>query len=540
MFMTRSAITPLTLLFGAVTTVATPRLAQAQTPPPVRGIVDLQVVVDQPTPAPDALAVLVSPGFDPASVLPREVGPEVVAAIQTAIRQKAFTGEPLTHISLFEPRGIAARRLILVGTAPDATWAAEKVRRAAGYLVRQIRTHAVSTLTVLVPAGNRPGLTSPALAASIVEGVFLGAFDPGIHKSSGRDSSLKTLRLAGLGTEGELRPAITAAITAARATNFARSLAVEPTNFKSPETIAEHARAIARETGLEAIIFDEKQMAEMGMGGIIAVGKGAANPPRFIALRYRPAASAGATKKLALVGKGVAFDSGGITLKPGANMYRMKGDMAGGAAVLAAMKIVAAAKPQIEVLGIMPTVENLPSGTAQKPGDVFTNLGGKTVEVMSTDAEGRLILSDGVSWAVKQGATHIATIATLTGSVVTALGDLHAGAFANDEPLFEALTRASAITGETVWRLPLDDDYAKGITKSLVADLNETGGSAGASVGAKFIQQFAEGRAFLHLDIAGVSWPDDVAWRASGPSGWGARTLAGLASELAASRPLSR
>ena len=532
--MTRPAIALFSSLLGIAAPLANPRPVEAQTPPPVRGMVDLQVLVDQTAPPADALAVLVSQGFDPASVLPREAGPEVTQAIRAAIRQKAFTGEPLTHLSLFEPRGVGASRLILVGVAPEAAWTAERVRRAAGYLVRQIRTHAVSTLTIVVPPGNRPGLASPVLAASIVEGVFLGAFDPGIHKSSARDLTLRTLRLAGLGGEAELRPAIGAAITVARATNFARSLTVEPTNFKSPETIAEHARAIARETGLEAIIFDEKQMAEMGMGGIVAVGKGAANPPRFIALRYRPAAGGGATK-LALVGKGVAFDSGGITLKPGANMYRMKGDMAGGAAVLAAMRIVAAVKPGIEVLGIMPTVENLPSGTAQKPGDVFTNLGGKTVEVMSTDAEGRLILSDGVSWAVKQGATHITTIATLTGSVVTALGDLHAGAFASDEPLFAALTRASATTGETVWRLPLDDEYGKVITKSLVADLNETGGGGGASVGAKFIQQFAEGRAFLHLDIAGVSWPDDVAWRAPGPSGWGARTLARLASELSGS-----
>lgn len=531
MHMTRPAVALFSLLSaGAVLAVDAFPVA-AQTAPPVRGAVDLQVVVDQSTPAPDAVAVLVSPGFDPAAVLPSEAAPEVATAIRAAIRQKVFTGEPLSHLSLFEPRGVGASRLILVGVAPEATWTAERVRRAAGYLVRQIRTHAVSTLTVVVPAGNRPGLTSPALAASVVEGAFLGAFDPGIHKSGDRGLTLKTLRLAGLGTETELRPAITAAITAAKAANFARSLTVEPTNFKSPETIAEHARAIARETGLEAIIFDEEQMAEMGMGGIIAVGKGAANPPRFIALRYRPAVSGGAMK-LALVGKGVAFDSGGITLKPGANMHRMKGDMAGGAAVLAAMRIVAAVKPSIEVLGIMPTVENLPSGTAQKPGDVFRNFGGKTVEVMSTDAEGRQILSDGVSWAVKQGATHITTIATLTGSVVTALGDIHAGAFASDEPLFAALTRASATTGETVWRLPLDDEYGKVITKSLVADLNETGGGGGASVGAKFIQQFAEGRAFLHLDIAGVSWPDDVAWRAPGPSGWGARLLARLASEL--------
>lgn len=512
--------------------------AAAQTAPPVRGAVDLLVGIDPsvfpPSPA-DALAILVSPGFDPAAILPREAAPELVRAIQAAVRQKAFTGEPSTHVSLFEPRGLVVSRLILVGVAPEGEWSTEKIRRASGYLVRQLRTNAVSTLTVAVSRSSRATPTAAATATAIVEGAFLGAFDPGIHKSGERVVQLKTLRIAGLGSEAELRRAITQAITAGKAVNFARSLTVEPTNFKSPATIADHARAIARESGLEAIVFDEKQMAEMGMGGIIAVGKGAANPPRFIVLRYRPASGA-TTKKLALIGKGVAFDSGGISLKEKENMYRMKGDMAGGAAVLAAMRIVAATRPAIEVLGIMPTVENLPSGTAQKPGDVFTNLGGKTVEVMSTDAEGRMILSDGVSWAIKQGATHITTIATLTGSVRTALGDIHAGAFASDEPLFGALTRASSDTGETVWRLPLDDEYAKGIKNSLVADLNETGGAAGASVGAKFIQQFTEGRPFLHLDIAGVSWPDDVAWRAPGPSGWGARTLARLASELAAAR----
>jgi leucyl aminopeptidase len=508
----------------------------AQTAPPVRGAVDLQVVAGQATEPADVLAILVPQGFEPASALPREAGPEVARALRSAIRQKAFTGAPLTHLSVFEPGGLGVSRLILVGVSAEAEWSAETVRRAAGYLLRQLGAQAVSTLTVAVPALNRGTTASNSnLAAAIVEGALLGAFDPGIHKSGERAGSVKTLRLAGLGTEAELRPSIAAALTAAKATNFARTLAVEPANFKSPETIAEHARAIARETGLEVTVYDEKQMAEMGMGGILAVGKGALNPPRFIALRYRPASGATATK-LALIGKGVVFDSGGISLKDAANMYRMKGDMAGGAAVLAAMRIVAGTKPAIEVLGIMPTVENMPSGSAQKPGDVFRNLSGKTVEVLSTDAEGRMILSDGVSWAIRQGATHVATIATLTGSVATALGNVHAGAFASDEALMGALSRATAFTGESAWRLPLDDEYGRVIKKSLVADLNESagGGGAGASIGAKFIQQFAEGRAFLHLDIAGVSWPDDVPWRAPGPSGWGARTLARLPHELAA------
>jgi leucyl aminopeptidase len=516
----------------AVAMAASP--AEARQATSVRGAFDVEVRVETAAAPADAIALFVPQGFSPVAVLPREAAPEVAQAVGAAVTQKAFTGEPLTHLALFSPKGLNAPRLILVGMGPDADWTGEKFRRAAGYLARQIRTHALATVALGVPSRGRTGLAPSAIAASLVEGVFLGAFDPGIHKSNARPVSLRSIRIVGLGSPAELGPAITAASAAARATNFARSLAVEPTNFKSPETIAEHARALAREAGLEAIVYDERQMAELGMGGVIAVGKGSANPPRFIALRYRPASAPPAgSKKLAIVGKGVAFDSGGITLKPGENMYRMKGDMAGGAAVLAAMRIIASLRPSIEVLGVMPTVENLPSGAAQRPGDVFRNLSGRTVEVMSTDAEGRMILSDGVSWAVKEGATHVATIATLTGSVRTALGDIHAGAFATDEAFFGALTRATDASGESIWRLPLDDDYAKQIKNSLVADLNETGGPAGASVGAKFIQQFTEGKPFIHLDIAGVSWPDDVAWRAPGPSGWGARTLALLAAELA-------
>jgi leucyl aminopeptidase len=269
-------------------------------------------------------------------------------------------------------------------------------------------------------------------------------------------------------------------------------------------------------------------MASMGMGGVLAVGQGAAFPPRFISLKYRTAGASQTT--LAIAGKGVTFDSGGITLKPGPNMYRMKGDMAGGAAVLAAMRAIATLKPSVNVIGLVPAVMNLPDGTAQRPGDVFTNLSGRTVEVMSTDAEGRMILSDALSYAVRQGATHIVDIATLTGAVVTALGSVHTGAFASDDGFFDSLQQAARRTGEQFWRLPIDDEYARGIRSSLVADLNETGGAAGASVGAKFIQQFAEGRPWIHLDIAGTSWPDPPApHMAAGPTGVTVRTLAELA-----------
>jgi leucyl aminopeptidase len=229
----------------------------------------------------------------------------------------------------------------------------------------------------------------------------------------------------------------------------------------------------------------------------------------------------------------VIFDSGGISLKGGQGMYRMKGDMAGGATVLAVMKIISQLKPTINVLGVVPAVENIPGPRAQKPGDVFVGYSGKTVEVMSTDAEGRLILSDGVSFAVSQGATHLVDIATLTGTVRRALGDRHVGTFSSDDGFFAKLQEAALVTGESFWRLPIDDEYARGIKNSLVADLNETGGDAGASIGAKFIQQFTDGKPWIHLDIAGTSWPTYTPpYRDAGPTGVTVRTLAELVMQM--------
>jgi leucyl aminopeptidase len=378
----------------------------------------------------------------------------------------------------------------------------------------------------------RGPVTGADAARAVTEGVLLAHFDPGLHKSGDRTSALAAVRVAGLGAAS---PALAAGVERgtidADAQNFARSITQEPSNYMTPEHMAQHARRIARESNLEVEIFDEKQMAQMGMGGVLAVGQGASYAPRFIILRYRAPQPSATT--LALAGKGVTFDSGGITLKPGANMYQMKGDMAGGAAVLAAMQIIGRTRPAVNVIGLVPAVMNLPSGTAQRPGDVWTGLSGKTVEVMSTDAEGRMILSDALTYALRQNATHLVDVATLTGAIVTALGDVHTGAFASDDALYDSFTAAARRTGETFWRMPIDDDYARGIRGSLVADLNETGGQAGASVGAKFLQQFTDGKPWIHLDIAGTSWPANAGpHMAGGPTGVTTRTLAELAHTL--------
>jgi leucyl aminopeptidase len=508
-------------------------LAQSQDAP-VRGRVELRVEADtRPVSRveADVLAVPVFDGEDPLTAL-EGAGAELAEAVRAAVAQGALARAPYSTLPFFAPRGFAARRLMLMSAGPEGEVDAARLRRLAGAAVRQVRGQQVSTLA-FVARGRAP---APEAARAVAEGAILGLFDAGLHKTDRKAPALRSVRVAGLGgAAAASAAAIERGATLAHATNFARSITVEPANFVTPEVMANHARRIAREGGLEVEVFDERRMAEMGMGmgGVIAVGKGSANPPRFIVLRYRAPRPSDVT--LALVGKGVTFDSGGISLKPGANMYRMKGDMAGGAAVLGAMQAVARLRPAVNVLGVVPAVENMPSGTAQKPGDVFTGLGGKSVEVFSTDAEGRLILSDGITYAVRQDATHIVDIATLTGSVRTALGDTHTGAFASDESLYDALVAASRRAGESFWRLPIDEEYAREIRDSLVADLNETGGLAGASVGAKFIQEFTGGRPWIHLDIAGTSWPESPSPHMSaGPTGVTVRTLAELADALGA------
>jgi leucyl aminopeptidase len=502
---------------------------------PVRGQVELRVSADSRPLAQveaDVLAVPVFDGEDPLATVLTGAGGELAAAVRAAAAQNALARAPYSTLSFFAPRGFAARRLLLLSAGPEGEVDAVRLRRLAGAAVRQVRGQQVASL-VFVARGRTPAAEAARAAA---EGALLGLFDPGLHKSNRTAAHLREFRVAGLrGEAAALGAALERGAALAHATNFARSITQEPANFMTPEVMANHARRIAREGGLEVEVFDERQMEAMGMGGVIAVGKGSANPPRFIVLRYRPARASNVT--LAFVGKGVTFDSGGISIKPAANMYRMKGDMAGGAAVLGAMQAVARLRPDVNVIGVVPAVENMPDGRAQKPGDVFTNLSGKTVEVLNTDAEGRLILSDGIAYAVRQNATHIVDIATLTGSVRTALGDTHTGAFASDDALYDALVAASRRSGESFWRLPIDEEYAREIRDSLVADLNETGGLAGASVGAKFIQEFTAGRPWVHLDIAGTSWPESsMPYMSAGPTGVTVRTLAELAFTLGASR----
>ncbi|MBV9925487.1 MAG: leucyl aminopeptidase, partial [Acidobacteria bacterium] len=292
---------------------------------------------------------------------------------------------------------------------------------------------------------------------------------------------------------------------------------------------AERAQEIANQFGLDIDVLDQARMEQEGMGALLSVARGSDQPPKMMVLTYLPDGKEkveDGEDYLALVGKGITFDTGGISIKPSENMELMKYDMTGGATVLGVMRAVAQLKPPIPVLGVVPSTENMPSGKATKPGDVVVAMTGKTIEVINTDAEGRLILADAVSYAKKLGATRVIDLATLTGAVSIALGDVNTGLLGTDQELIDEIIESGREVGEKFWQLPLDKEYSKQI-KSDIADIKNVGGrKAGTITAAAFIKEFAEGLSWAHLDIAGTAWGDDAKpFRSKGPTGVAVRTL---------------
>jgi len=315
----------------------------------------------------------------------------------------------------------------------------------------------------------------------------------------------------------------------AEAQNFTRGLVNEPANQLTPLRMAEAARQMAAAHQLDCEVLDREQMEKLGMGALLGVAQGSAEPPAFIVVRYKPAGG-GSKAHLGLVGKGVTFDTGGISIKPADGMEKMKYDMAGGAAMLGAMQAIAQLKPAIPVTAFVPCVENMPGSRAQRPGDIVTAMSGKTIEVINTDAEGRLILADALHYARQQGCTHMVDAATLTGAIVVALGHLNVGLFANDDGMRDRVLAAAKAEGDRMWPMPLEDDY-KDYLKSAFADLPNVGGRwGGAITAAMFLKEFAGDTPWVHLDIAGTAWLDDgKPYMAKGPSGVPVRTLVRLA-----------
>ncbi|MGH9590497.1 MAG: leucyl aminopeptidase [Terracidiphilus sp.] len=453
-------------------------------------------------------------------------GDEAVKAAAAAVLAggefKAGANETLL---LHAPSGLKAKRLLIVGVGKQTKATLSQVRNAAGTAVRFAKPRGIRDLVLAAP--DLDSLQPPACVRAAVEGAFVGDFDPDTYRSNRKDQSIERFRVAV--AAGANRTAVESAFgeggIIGESQNFTRWLVNEPGNKLTPTVLGQRAAAMAAEVGLTCEIYSTEKLHELKMGAFWAVSQGSAEPPALIVLRYEPA---GVTDGpvLGLVGKGITFDTGGISIKPADNMEKMKYDMAGGAAMLGAMRAIALLKPKVRVIGIVCAAENMPSGTAQKPGDVQTAMSGKTIEIINTDAEGRLVLADGLVYARQLGATHLIDAATLTGACVVALGMVNAGSFSNDDATYARFDAALAVSGEKFWRMPLGEEYADMI-RSDIGDIKNTGGRwGGAITAAEFLHHFAEDTPWIHLDIAGAAWIEDARpYIAKGPSGIGVRSI---------------
>jgi len=435
-----------------------------------------------------------------------------------------FTGKPGEMAVLYAPAGLKAKRLVVVGAGKHDAFDGTGVRRAVGSTVRALKQKGVKTL-----AWSLAGAGAQAAEAA-VEGAILGNYEPDFLKTKKESKSLDAFHLIAAANGAEIEKAFDRGRILGESQNFTRDLVNEPANRLTPTVLADRAKAMAAECGLECEVLDQDRMRQLGMGSLLGVAMGSSEPSALIIVRYKPAAASKSNDHLALVGKGVTFDSGGISIKPAEGMEKMKYDMAGGAAVLGAMRAISQLKPSISVTALVPAVENMLNGRAQRPGDIVTSLDGKTIEVLNTDAEGRLILIDAITYAKRLGCTHMVDAATLTGAIVVALGYVNVGAFTNDEAMLGRVMAAAKVEGEKMWHMPLEEDY-KDLLKSTFADLSNIGGRWGGAISAAwFIKEFADPTPWVHLDIAGTAWLDEPKpFMAKGPTGICVRTFTRLA-----------
>jgi len=441
------------------------------------------------------------------------------------LAEERFEGRVGETVHVHAAGGLGVKRVLVVGMGPRAEAKAETIRRAASAAARRARD--LGAKTVVMPLlGTR--LPARLRAQACGEGALLGlyAFDRYKAKKNG-DRAVETLTVMAPGSreQAPVREGLRVEGVEAEATNFARDLINEPANAITATALARQAEAIAKAGGLGVRILDREACARLGMGAFLGVNRGSQEPPRFIHLTYKPKGRA--ARRVALIGKGITFDSGGLDLKTAEGMAWMKGDMSGAAAVLGVMKVLPRLAPPVEVHGLIAATDNMPSGSATKPGDILRTMNGKTIEVNNTDAEGRLTLADAMAYALKEvKPDEMVDIATLTGACSIALGSLCAGAMSNDEGLQTRLLTAAEAAGERVWPLPLIDEYREGL-KSDVADLRNTGPRPGGAITAGlFLEEFAGKTPWIHLDIAGAAFSDkDLPYAGKGGVGFGARTL---------------
>jgi leucyl aminopeptidase len=443
-----------------------------------------------------------------------------------------LTGKALETTLVHYPAGLAAQRLLLVGAGKPEKFTGAELRKLAGAALRCLKSKSVKNFAFLARENER----TSAAAQAVTEGLIIAAMESDKYKTEKKNGNkeIESVALAGWDAAGA-EQGIARGRIIAESQNFTRDLVNEPSNRLTPSILADRAAAMARECGLAVDILDENRIRELKMGALLSVAQGSEEPPRLIVVTYTPPQPpAAGAPVLGLVGKAITFDTGGISIKPSEGMEKMKYDMAGGATMLGVMRALAYLKPAVKVIAVVPATENMPGGRAQKPGDVQISMAGKSIEVINTDAEGRLVLADGIAYAKKLGATHLVDAATLTGAIVVALANINVGVFGNHQAHMDRLLASARNAGEKMWPMPVDDDYREMI-KSTIADIQNVGSGkgGGAITAAMFLKEFAEDTPWVHLDIAGTAWLDDAKpWAAKGASGVAVRTLVDFAMSL--------
>jgi leucyl aminopeptidase len=454
----------------------------------------------------------------------------LTAAAELVLTSGEFKAAANETLLLHAPVGLAAKRLLLIGLGKAHKATVHDFRRAAGTAVRFAKPRGIREVAIVIPESEilPPG---PCVRAA-VEGAILADFDPDIYRSDRKDQGVYNVSVITSLPDTSSEKAVLElsyreGLIVGESQNFTRWLVNEPGNILTPTEMGKRAAAMAEEVGLKCEVYSTEKLHELKMGAFWAVSQGSIEPPALIVLTYEPPPGTPDEPVLGLVGKGITFDTGGISIKPADGMEKMKYDMGGAGAMLGAMRAIALLKPKVKVISVVCSAENMPSGSAYKPGDVITAMSGKTIEVMNTDAEGRMVLADGLHYAQQLGATHLIDAATLTGACVVALGMVNAGAFSNNEEAYGHFVEALKTSGDKFWRLPEEDDYKDQI-KSQIADIMNTGGSrwGGATTAAMFLKEFVGETPWIHLDIAGVAWLEEQKpWIAKGPSGTPVRTL---------------
>ena len=453
----------------------------------------------------------------------------VISALISRGEIKGKFGEVSIVHTLGESRKLAANMVAIAGLGKPEEFEVDKVRGVAGEFCRALRKLNCRKIATILHGAGAGGIDPEDSAGAIAEGAVLGLYNfTKYKKPEYKDISDMLIVTMEEETVPILETAIAGAKVVAEATNMARDMANEPANYMTPSRMAEVAKGIARDYGLECRVLEREEMEAMGMGALLGVARGSAQPSKLITLSYK--GDAGSDKTLGFLGKGITFDSGGISIKPSEAMGEMKTDMAGAAAVMAALAAIAQMRPRINVTAVIPASENLPSGTALKPGDVLEAMNGKTIEVISTDAEGRLVLADALCYARQLGLSPLIDLATLTGACRIALGTRYAGLFANDQDLADKVLRAAETKGERMWRMPMPQEYKEQI-KSEIGTIKNTGDRAGGAItAALFLAEFVDDTAWTHIDIAGpASSTKESGYVLKGATGFGVRTLVELA-----------